>query len=189
MVCYNPWVPNSGMYGLDISQIRTDEQREWLHSYFEWSKLAHSTVIGDGLIYMFPEMIVQPWDFEETHPMKGILFRIGTPSHVFPSINDKWEPFFGSVSKEYGWDHVEVFLEGDKDVHFFYKKRRLPIEPTPFDIPAGIYSGWEQSESVEQGGIVFKNRMIWDDLNVRLAFCGRKKELINAVRDHDIIVL
>lgn len=169
---------DSNSYALDISQFKTDEEKELLKEEIKKRKDYGGTFNEDGLIFFVPEMCLRLWEYPDTSLVKSKYFRVRMPWED-GKLGMNWTPFITRVSNEYDWHHFTVqrpfWPNSTKEV--FYKAGVMPEEPELTNKRLIFQHKFE----VEQGEILYKNLDVWEEVNKELAFNNNKLPFVEAV--------
>lgn len=140
-----------GWYAIDASLLSSDREREAFSHFINWSRKAGADYRYDGLICFATQFNCAP-QADALNPLHG-----------------KWSPLWSphcdgiqEVMSDCKWGHIHLGNRSNPmcwyDGHIFYKLEMMPTDPIFDPNPS-----WPNA--VEQGGIIYKEREIWDEVN------------------------
>lgn len=182
-------------YGWDITQFKTEEEKAVLEQEIRRLKTPWKAFNDDGLIFFAPEMNLGPWLYPDDSVMKQRFFFIYLPSETEP-FKQNWLRFYERVKRDFDWRCFTVNNPNTVDQeerYVFYKHGVMPIEPNSVNTAEEYYLFLKEpynfdTIAVEQGGILFKNRDLWQFINRELAFNDNTTPFIESLANHQIIM-
>lgn len=184
---------DSQCYGWDITQFKTEEERIVFNQEVRFFRESHCCFHNDGLIFFVPEMCLFPWNYPDDSIMKQKFFFVHMPWED-GMLGMNWTPFYDKVKTDLDWHCFRVFSPGspEKDRYIFYKYGMMPDEPLISDIANTSLFRSEpflyDKVAVEQGGIVYRNRAVWENINRELAFNNNTKSFEEALSSCKIYI-
>ena len=174
------YITGCNSFYVDISRIKEPQSRIALQEEISWHKANGSGFHEDGHILLIPEMDVPNWNL----PEDITAHRASSPEECAPLSNAPWEPFREMISSEHGW-HSFILNQpgGPLSCVVLYKHGTMPPkEPSP------IETNIIDVQAVEQGGIIYISKQIWEEVNRALAFNDDPQPLVEYCKKGMLVV-
>ena len=185
--------PGSQCYGWDVTQFRTDEEKAVFDQEVQWYRNHPGAFYDDGLLFFVPEMNLAHWGYPDDSIMKQKFFFVHMPWED-GLLGMNWTPFYEKIKKEFNWRcfKVDSPIDPKKERYIFYKFGMMPEEPMKSTIAeASLVRGEPfhfNEDTVEQGGIVYRNRKVWEIVNWELAFNDNTKPFEESLNSYQIMI-